>query len=220
MSCEGNWVAEAAQEQADLGPSPLPPGTFVVVAGPDGSGKSSLAAALAARAPQAGHLWLHHRPRLLYSRTPTSGPPVTDPYGRAPYSRLLSALKVCYYFADYVLGWWLRARPLLRAGGAVVLERGWDDLRVDPLRYRLAGVDRLVALLGRLLPRPTLTVVLDADESVLLARTDDQLDLADLRGQRAAFRRAYAGRHTSVVLDASQPPADLERQALAALAGR
>lgn len=197
----------------------LPPGSFVVVAGPDGSGKSTLAGRLVDRAPHVGALWLHHRPRLLYSRTPTSGTPVTDPYGQVPYPAPLSALKVLYYFADYLLGWLLRARPLLRSGGVVVLERGWDDLRVDPRRYRLRGVGWLVSLIGGVLPSPTAVFVLDAPEDVLLARTNDNLGAADLRGQRDAFRRVYGARPRVVALDASRPVSELEGIVIEALRG-
>ena len=189
---------------------------IIVIAGPDGAGKSTLAEAVVATLPPDKVLWLHHRPRLLPSRSGGGPEPVTDPYGRAPYPPAVGALKVVYYWLDYVLGWLLHVRPVVRAGGTAVIERGWMDLAADPRRYRLAGVEPLVRVLGRLLPATTRTFRLTAPVELLLERTGDDLTAAELQGQLDAQGRVLRGDGV-VVLDARQPVEELRDEVVAQL---
>lgn len=183
----------------------LPAGSVVVIAGPDGSGKTSLARGLVERTGTDRVLWLHHRPRLLPSRDGGVDEPVTDPYGRSPYGSAKSTAKVVYYWLDYVLGWLLRVRRVRRGGGVVVLERGWWDLVADPRRYRLRGSEAAVSVLGRLLPRPTHTFVLTGPPHLLLERTGDNLTVDDLAAQLQGYQRAFASRRDVTYLDVSNP---------------
>ncbi len=156
-----------------------------MVAGPDGSGKTAVADQLAdVLAPTVRRL--HHRPGVLPAKSRHSGP-VTQPHAHAPYPPTLSVVKVGYLFGDYLLGWWLRIRRFQRAGGSVILERGWWDLLVDQRRYRLAVPPRLIRILGALLPRPDLTVVLEGDPELLRSRKAE-LTLEELARQRDAWR--------------------------------
>ena len=200
--------------------SALPAGVVVVIAGPDGAGKSSLAGALASGGDDGRILWLHHRPRMLPSRRGGLGDPVTDPYGDAPYPWPVSVMKVVYYWLDYLLGWVLRVRPALRRGGAAVIERGWWDLAADPRRYRMQRVEGVVRAFGALLPRPAHTFVLTADVELLQERTGDNLTAAELSAQMAAHRRVFAGRRAVTFLDASESVSQLHGRVCAALGQR
>jgi hypothetical protein len=175
--------------------------TIVVVAGPDGSGKSSLAAAMIDQmlAPPVVHV--HHRPGVL-PRSAAAAQAVTEPHNSPPYSRPKSVIKLLYLWVDYQLGWWLRLRPVRRRGGSLIIERGWQDLAVDPLRYRLAGVSSLTLILGRLLPRPDLVAVLVADADILIARADE-LPAAEITRQVGEWSRWAEGRRNVILLDAA-----------------
>src|SRR5437762_8645793 len=99
-------------------------GAVVLIAGPDGVGKSTLADGLAASGPVGRKVVrIHQRPRLLPRRTVHEGP-VREPHARRPYPSWLSALKVLYMYLDVVLGWFVRLRPIARRGDLVLLERG------------------------------------------------------------------------------------------------
>jgi hypothetical protein len=160
-------------------------------------------------------LRLHHRPGLLPVRTADVGP-VTEPHKDNPYPGLLSLAKTVYLFVDYLLGWAIRVRPWVRRGGWVILERGWWDIAVDPLRYRLRSPARLVRVLGRLLPRPDLTLILEAPENVLLERKRE-LPSDELLRQARAWRRILPRGVHKLHLDASLPPEEVLRQAADAL---
>jgi thymidylate kinase len=188
-------------------------GRVVVVVGPDGSGKTHVAEQLLAAAKEAGPvLHIHHRPGALPGGTQHDGP-VTEPHRDAPYPAVLSPLKLLYVFLDHRLGWTTRIDPVRRAGGTVVIERGWWDLAVDPRRYRLRPHPLLVRILARLLPDAEVTLVLDAPTGVLLARKAE-LPAAELERQRAAWR-AIAARVPSVtIVDATRPVEEIVAAAL------
>ena len=96
-------------------------------------------------------------------------------------------MRVAYLWLDYLLGWPFRVLPYRVRSGLVVLERGWLDLTVDPRRYRLKGASHLVRTLGRLIPRPDLTLVLDAPADLITARKSE-LDAFEAQRQRTAWR--------------------------------
>jgi thymidylate kinase len=183
-------------------------GRVIVVAGPDGSGKSLVAEALLEAGAQRGPtLHLHHRPHVLPRLTDHDGP-VPEPHRDPPYPAPLAALKLLYLHLDYLLGWWLRIGPLRRAGGTVVIERGWWDLAVDPRRYRLVPLRTLHRLLAWLLPRPDRTIVLDAPADVLLERKAE-LPAAELERQRRAWRLLARRRWSMTIWDGQLPVSDL-----------
>ena len=135
-----------------------PTGLTVVVAGPDGSGKSSLAAALPGACGQLFRrsLRLHGRPGVLprpgaLLRQPRRDP--ATPHAATPHGRGLSSALLVYYWLDFLIGQLVRIRPATTRSSLVVLERGWWDLLVDPRRYRLDPPAGLVQALGAVLPR-------------------------------------------------------------------
>ena len=188
-------------------------GAVIVVAGPDGSGKTLVAEHLLSAARRRGPvLHLHHRPHVLHAASQHDGP-VTEPHRQAPYPGPLTILKLLYLFVDYALGWALRLGPTRRAGGIVILERGWWDMIVDPLRYRLVPLPRLHRLLARLLPRPDHIIVLDAPSEVLLARKAE-LPAPELERQRAVWRELATVVPNLTLWDATRPAEEVAPFAL------
>jgi thymidylate kinase len=185
-------------------------GGVIVVAGPDGAGKSSLCDAITSELfAGVSVLRLHHRPGFLPYSSRTKGP-VTEPHAEPPYKAPLSLLKSLYIFCDFLAGWHLRIRPHTRRGGWVLLERGWWDLTVDPRRYRLRETPRLISLLGRFLPKADLTVILEAPPDLLLQRKQE-LPADELARQARSWRSSLPGDARVVYLDASQPIQQLVR---------
>lgn len=190
-------------------------GWMLVVAGPDGTGKSTVADALLADASGPVRR-MHHRPSALPHRTTSDGP-VPEPHRDPPYGRGLSIAKLLYVWADFLIGWWLHVRPVLRAGGTVLLERGWWDLQVDQRRYRLDAPPWLIRALGRLLPGPDVTIILGGDAEVFYARKAE-LPLAELRRQLSEWREIAARDERAVLIDATAPLEEVLEAAHAAMA--
>jgi hypothetical protein len=199
-----------------------PTGLLVFVVGPDGAGKSELAAGLERSAAGAFRrvAHLHFRPHLV---PPPSHilkreyEPGTDPHARSPSSPLGSLVRVAYLCVDTALAavpklYLPRVRSTL-----IVIERGWLDLAVDPERYRISLPQRTLRLALGLLPRPDLVLHLDASADVICSRKLE-LERAEVEHQLVAWR-ALAAAHADrfVTLDASAPRKQVLSSALAAL---
>jgi hypothetical protein len=120
-----------------------------------------------------------------------------------------------YYWLDFLLGGWLRQRPIRRRGGLVVVERGWWDVGIDGRRYRLSVPAAAVTALGGLLPRPDLAVVLHGDPRAVALRKGE-LVTAEVARQNALWHATRAGRE-QVVLDAAEPEEAMLGRAVAAV---
>ena len=205
-----------------------PRGLVVLVAGPDGAGKSSVARRiseeLADEVDRVVHT--HWRPGLLpHPRAILGGRDASDaarPHARPPHGACLSLCLLGYYWLDFLLGGWVSHRGIKRRGGLVVVERGWWDVAIDSRRYRLSVRPGVVRGLGRLLPRPDLALVLLGDPRAVALRKGE-LVTAEVTRQNALWRKTGAGRR-QVFLDAGEPEEAVLGRAVAAaraaLAGR
>jgi thymidylate kinase len=187
-------------------------GKVVMIAGPDGVGKSTLAESMM-KGELRGRpvLLVHHRQAgvLPARRMRGSG---TEPHRHPPYPWLVSLAKMLYLFLDFRLAWALRIEPFRRRGGWVLLQRNWWDAVIDPTRYRLRSSPRLARALGRLLPQPDLIFVLEAPPAVIAGRKQE-LPQEELERQTLAWKAMLEGRPGVTFLDASLSPDQLARQA-------
>ena len=185
-----------------------PPALFVAVMGPDGSGKSSVIAEyMRAVGPAfAGTACFHLRPRLL--RGSSDGrTDNTDPHGQIPRGALMSAAKLLFLWADYLLGYCLRVRPLLVRSTLVVFDRYYQDLLIDARRFRYGGPRWLARLVAKLIPMPDLMLVLDAPAHLLQARKQEVSAQESARQAEAyrAMANSPALRERAILVDAARP---------------
>jgi hypothetical protein len=187
---------------------------IITVAGPDGSGKTSFCEALVAGVLRDVDVRrIHHRFAVL----PVRGGSTTDtsqPHAQTPYPRGASEAKVLALFGESLLGLLFSARPFVRRGGFLIIERGWWDLAVDPARYRLRPSVGLVRALGRLLPTADFLVVLEGPAELLATRKDECSE-AELARQVAAWREIVPRRQRTLYIDVSLPLADVVSRATA-----
>lgn len=196
-----------------------PASGFVLIAGPDGAGKSTVLEAIVARATEMNLRVsrAHYRPGVIAGQ-PSDGVPVTDPHGKPPRSEAASVAKLMVIFADHLIGGFFRWRSQRRAG-LLLLERGWYDMVVDPRRYRMsprfAGPLRL---LGKVLPRPDLVLLLTGDPATLHARKPE-IGVAEVDRQVRRWRQVapVAGRRVMEVDTVQTSPEDAADAVFASL---
>jgi thymidylate kinase len=188
-------------------------GLLIQIVGPDGAGKSTLASQLVE--DLAPHRNVHHsywRPGLLpmpgelLGKPPHIGP-VTEPHSRPPHTWLKATIRLTYYAADFIVGYWMIYRPVLRRGGVVVVERGWQDLVVDSRRYLLPA-HTPVHFLSILVPRPDVIVILEGPVETILQRKRE-LSPDEIARQLRDWKTTADARQAVVHLDARATPTDL-----------
>ncbi len=195
-------------------------GFHVVVLGPDGAGKSTVIDAIRDELQPAfwGTDYFHLRPRLGTGVVHGEGA-VDDPHALPPRGVLVSALKLCYYVADYVVGYASVVKPRLLRSHLVVFDRYYHDILADPRRYRLRGVRWFSRLLGRAVPGPDLYLFLDAP-APLIQQRKSEVTVEETERQLTAYRELASRLKPSVVIDASAPIESVRSSAVAAVLDR
>ena len=195
-----------------------PAGLLIACLGPEGSGRVNVIEHLSAR-PLAPFIQAH----IMDLRPHMMRPVPVNPESKIPRGRLSTFAKLMMFFADYWLGYWLQIRPKLVRATLVVSNRYFDDILVDPRRYRFGKPHAFARWLLPWIPRPELWLVFDVASEVLQTRTREVAaeEAARLRGE---YRKVLRRQEDVVVLDASQPieevSAEAERAIVAQLARR
>jgi thymidylate kinase len=209
-----------------------PRGVFVVLLGPDGSGKSTTTDLLVQQLSDPSSVIPVHRVylgsgtpllptrrvmRRIHKRTgkkPSGPAPLRDVRAR----RLKGAIHV---MTDEILRYWVQVRPRLAPHGIVVSDRyAYDVLRVNNEVIRRPWFRRLVT---RIVPEPDLTFYLEGDPEVVAARKQE-LTVAETIRQQVVYRglaglvRSFRPIDLSVRDDAAMR--DLALQVLDAFARR
>lgn len=179
-----------------------PAGICMAVLGPDGAGKSTLLANLQPWLSKFHRTcqFFHFRPMILSGRG--KGNPVSNPHAREPRSRLSGFLKVILYFLDHWIGWFIFVLPAIVRNGCVVFDRHFEDMLIDPKRYRIDGHRSLIIFLSKMLPPCDLKIALVGSPKLIIQRKNE-ISFEELARQISALEK-LASLNGWVSIDASQ----------------
>ncbi len=183
----------------------------LLLAGPDGTGKSSVATRLQEEVGVARRE--HYRPF-----PPRESSAAVAPHGEQPRSTVSSILKLAWLWVEQ---WQAVGRRRRCKAPLVIIERGFWDQAVDPERYRLPVVAvPLVRVLGTLLPRADLAVLLSGPAELVHHRKPE-LPVREIAEQTDRWRTCLprAG-VTHLELSVTQPVDELVAQVVTALSER
>jgi thymidylate kinase len=180
-----------------------PAGLVVGFLGVDGSGKSTLLGRLPPLLEPFFRQFhtLHFQPRVFGKRKTGT---VDRPHGKPPRSVAASWLKIFYYYTDWLLGYFADLRFRIARSSLVICDRTFDDVVVDPVRYRLQGTSMIADLLRRALPTPNLILILLGSAQVIHGRKSE-LTLGEIQRQQEVLQALAAKDRRIRVIDASAP---------------
>ena len=142
------------------------------------------------------------------SRKTRSGEEIWN-HAYPPRGMVVSIFKLLFYAFQW---WWLyhfRYAPLAAAGFIVLFDRFYfDDILIDPLKFRYGGPMWLARKTRAVLPGPDVYIVLDAPESVLALRKQEA-SLEEIGRLRQAFLDLECQHVHKYVVDASAPLSDV-----------
>ena len=145
----------------------------MIVGGPDGVGKTSVARALCERVQAPAYF--HFRPPivtpLLACPPLVSVPPPTK--GSPSGSRVLGVIRLTRNFLWFWAAYLYRVRPALQAGALVVGDRWAYGYLVQPFPLKYYGPRWLAAWAIRMLPQPDLVANLVAPPGVVFSRKQE-----------------------------------------------
>jgi glycosyltransferase involved in cell wall biosynthesis/thymidylate kinase len=188
-----------------------PTGFFVVLIGPDGSGKSTVAGLVLSELKRAfRETWrFHWRPNLLpkLGRRATEGRgPETSQQQPPPeiskYRGIVSLMRFVYYWVDFVLGYWLILYRRKAQTTLIVGERYFPDVLVLPERYGFTAPKSVMRLAAKWVPSPDLLILLKDDPEIIYARKPE-LPAAKIARQIEAYEEEakYWGGATVVITE-------------------
>jgi thymidylate kinase len=172
-----------------MGPlaSPTRPGRLIILVGPDGVGKTTVARALMQR-HGGGAAYFHFLPPL-YGPLADGPEPASFPPPAKASERGSSVIGWIRLFRNALRCWggYLNTvRPALKRGWLVIGDRWMYGYLVQPAALRFHGPDFLARAIVRLLPRPHLVVNLSAPPHVVRERKQE-LTVAQIEHELMAW---------------------------------
>ncbi len=191
-----------------------PTGFVLAVMGPDGSGKSTFLNQFekdiqpAFRRMQRFHLFPVPEAENAIV--------VSNPHEKKLRGPFLSLCKLCYYLARYRSGHIRYVLPKKIRSTLTIYDRYFDDIVIDPIRYRNGISPRIVRMFCHFIPRPDQWFFLDCPTDVIQARKAE-VTAEETERQRQAYLKLANARKNSIVLDTNRSVDEISIQACRAM---
>jgi hypothetical protein len=186
----------------------------VFILASDGEGKSNIAEALmpglqaVAAMVEKRPLW----PRLPVARRSLESTPGIDCHAPSPTGSSVSMVEAVLWTVNE----WLSQFAEKRNFTLIIRESYYPDLLINPQSCRYGGSKWFARLVGKFIPSPVLWILLDPADEGLPSRNTERPGGNTYR-QREAYRAFVMTRKNHVILNASQPVAELTEEAYAAI---
>lgn len=144
----------------------------IAILGPDGAGKSTIIDNLLKKISGIKKtITLQHlKPVYLNKGNVKKRGVVTDPHAKKPRNSIASFIKLIVWACE---SWFYYLFTKRKNSTLEIFDRYFDDILVDPKRYRCSTNLKLVKLISKLIPRPNLFFVLVANPETIQKRKQE-----------------------------------------------
>lgn len=184
-----------------------PTGFVIGVLGPDGSGKTTVMNQVK---KDMVHAFRRINQYHLFPKDIKESSPNTNPHGKKKRGFIASLLKLCYFIALYNLGWMKKVAPAKICSTFIIFDRYYDDILVDPARYRNGTPQWIVKLVRFFIPQPQLWIVLDAPTNVIQARKAE-VSYEETERQRRAYIEYAENKEHCLLVDTNRDLKDISK---------
>jgi thymidylate kinase len=173
---------------------------LIAIIGVDGSGKTSTLEAVYQKLLAEGY-----DVQSLKIKTKKSQAGRISNHAFPARSCTVSIIKILWRGLVWTWKYYIRYHPLLRRGQIILSDRFYfDEIFLNPEKYRYGGPLWLARLVRNLLPNPNMYILLDAPEEVLFARKQETT-FEEVKILRKAFKAWAESQESSYCVDASEP---------------
>jgi thymidylate kinase len=149
-----------------------PTGIMISILGPDGCGKSTIIDAVKELdLPFRRIDYFHLKPTLI--RPKGDGKPVENPHSKPAYKGFLSYLKLFHFMTEYLSGFFIEILPLKIKSSLIIFDRYYNDVYIDPKRFRYGGSKGFAKLMKFFIPKPDITFVLTTSAKIIIERKQE-----------------------------------------------
>lgn len=200
---------------------------FFAVEAPDGTGKTTFIDNLIYDlrkyyVSDEGRFCVHHfRPMILpnlgavgeKAGVMKQDKDFTNPHRAKPSGALMSFVRMVYYWIDYVIGVPLLLRKEVRYEKYTIFDRYIYDFIADPKRARINLPDWVRVTFARMVIKPQIIFVLQADADVIYKRKQE-LTKEEISRQLIEFDKLKTFGNTVCIIDANKTPEEIVNQAV------
>ena len=95
------------------------------------------------------------------------------PYQHDTYNPILSLIKILYLYLRFIFNYFFELYLKIISSKLVINDRYYQDVIIDPQRYRIGSFNSFLNFIFKFLPKPDLVIILDAKPNSLVARKNE-----------------------------------------------